>query len=147
MIAIEELQERLVGLELPAGTVTFEEYEAWITAHALGSPPLPDGALHPTFVFYAGLRGAGYPIGHLFELVACPPEDGPMIGEMDLRQHRSPRVGEELHVTSRIVSIDRKHGRSGTFDVMHVRIDVRSSTGEPVGSLDNVFVYPRRDAS
>jgi hypothetical protein len=146
MIAIEELQERLVGLELPAGTVTFEEYEAWIAARALGSPPLPDGALHPAFVFYAGLRGAGYPIGHLFDLVACAPEDGPMIGEMDLRQHRSPRVGEELHVTSRIVSIDRKHGRSGTFDVMRVRIDVRTGDGEAIGSLDNVFVYPRRDA-
>ncbi len=144
MIAIEDLQERLVGLELPAGSVTFEQYEAWITAHALGAPPMPDGALHPTFVFYAGLRGAGYPIGHLFDLVACPPEDGPMIGEMDLRQHRSPRVGEELHVRSRIVSIDRKHGRSGTFDLMRVRIDVDAADGEPVGSLENVFVYPRR---
>lgn len=144
MIAIEELQERLTDLELPAGVVTFEAYEAWITAHALGSPPIPEGVLHPTFVFFAGLRGAGYPIGHLFDLVACPPEDGPMIGEMDLRQHRSPRVGEELHVSSRIISIDRKHGRSGTFDVMRVRIEVRSIGDELIGSLDNVFVYPRR---
>lgn len=146
MITIEELQHRLVGLELPAGTVSFEEYEAWITAHALGAPPLPEGALHPTFIFYAGLRGAGYPVGHLFELVECPPEDGPMIGEMDLRQHRSPKVGEELRVTSRIMGIERKQGRSGTFDVMSVRIDVDGVDGDPVGSLENVFVYPRRGA-
>lgn len=147
MIAIEDLQERLTGLELPAGTVTFEQYEAWITALALGSPPLPGDALHPTFIFYAGLRGAGYPVGHLFDLVSCPPEDGPMIGEMDLRQHRSPQVGEELHVTSQIVSIDRKQGRSGTFDVMRIHIDVRTGSGEPVGTLDNVFIYPRKETT
>lgn len=145
MIAIEDLQQRLVGLELPAGTVTFEEYEAWIVHRVLDAPPLPNALLHPAFVFYAGLRGAGYPIGHLFDLVACPPEDGPMIGEMDLRQHRSARVGEELHVASRIVSIDRKSGRSGTFDVMRVRIEVTGDGGDPVGTLDNVFVYPRRE--
>lgn len=145
MIPIEELQERLVGLELPSGTVTFEAYEAWIVHRTIDAPPAPEELLHPAFVFYAGLRGAGYPIGHLFELVACPPEDGPMIGEMDLRQHRSARVDEELHVASRIVSIDRKSGRSGTFDVMRVRIEVTGADRDPVGTLDNVFVYPRRE--
>lgn len=145
-VDLDRLTEELVGLELPTGSWRVPAHEAWLTADALGSPALPEGLLHPMYVWYSGVRGTGYGIDHLFELVRCPPEDGPMLGETELTQHRPLRIGEELTVTSRILDLERKHGRSGTFDLMRVHLEVRDDSEELVGTVTNTFVYPRRAA-
>ncbi|TVR31369.1 MAG: hypothetical protein EA388_13520 [Nitriliruptor sp.] len=146
VVDIDRLAAELTGRELPAGTWRVPAHEAWLTADALAAPPLPDGVLHPMYVWYAGARGTGYPIDHLFDLVECRPEDGPMLGETELAQHRPLHVGEELTVSSRILDLERKHGRSGTFDLMRVHLEVHDAAGELVGTVTNTFVYPRRSA-
>ena len=141
--AIERLKEELEGRELPSGTFQVPAYEAWLTADALESPPLPEGTLHPMYVWYASVRGVGYEIEHLFDLVECAPEDGPMLGETQVEQHRTLHVGERYEVTSRIVDLARKQGSSGTFDLMRVACEVSDPSGAIVGTVVNTYVYPR----
>jgi hypothetical protein len=140
---VAELRGRLVGRELPEGSYLVPAYAAWLTEDVLRSPPLAAGTLHPMFVFYASVGGGGYTIADLFDLAECATEDGPMIGEMDLRQRRALRVGESLTVTSRITDVARKHGRSGTFDTMTVATTLAGADGE-AASVRNTFIFPRR---
>ena len=141
---IEQLRAELEGRELPAGSFAVPAYEAWLTADALEAPPLPDGTLHPMYVWYAAVRGVGYDIAYLFDLVGCAPEDGPMLGETEIEQLRPMRVAERYDVTSSILDLARKQGSSGTFDLMRVRVDVHTTDGERVGGVLNTYVYPRR---
>ena len=143
---LEELRERLVGRELPVGSYRVTGYEAWLTADVMLAPPPTDGRLNPMHVFLASLQGVGYSIQDLFDMVECRLEDGPMIGAMDLRQDRTMRVDEELVVRSRILDIERKHGRSGVFDRMTIEITVEDQAGAPVGRIENIFIYPRPEA-
>lgn len=144
MIDLDELRRRLVGLELPVGTYRVPPHEAWLTADAFGSPPLPDGSLHPMFVFLASLAGVGYDIPHLWDLAGVTTDDGPMIGEMDLEQHRALRVDEVLTVHSTITDVVRKQGASGTFDALTVEVRLVDESGATVGRVRNTHIYPRR---
>lgn len=89
------------------------------------------------------MLGVGHTIEDLFRLVECAPEDGPMLGEVDLHQHRAMHLGERYGVSSRIVGLARKHGRSGTFDAMTVENLVVDDLGRRVSVVRNVFVCPR----
>lgn len=144
MVDIDELRERLVGRELPGGSFSVPPYESWLMSDVLCSPPLPEGVLHPTYVFHAGMRGVGFDIASLLDLVHCRPEDGPMIGETDLRQVRPLRVGETLRGSARVVDLVRKRGRSGVFDLMRVETAIRDEQGAAVAFLANTYVFPRR---
>lgn len=144
---LDELRDRLVDHELPVGRYRVTGHEAWLTADVMLAPPPVDERLNPMHVFLASLQGVGYSIQDLFDLVECRLEDGPMIGAMDLRQDRAMRVNEELTVRSRILDIERKHGRSGVFDRMTIEITVEDGTGAPVGRVENIFIYPRPEAA
>jgi len=144
VIDLEDLRTRLVGRELAGGEWTPEGYEAWLAADAMGSPPPDDGTLHPMMVFHATVRAVDYTIGELFELFECPMEDGPMLGEMDLHHHRPLRVGTTYAVRPRIVSVDRKSGRSGTFDLIATEFAVAEPDGTVAATLRNTYVCPRR---
>ena len=144
MVDVEELQARLVGRELAAGTYEVAPHEAWLTADCLLAPPLPDGLLHPMHVFLASLVGTGYRIPDLWDLAEVTAEDGPMIGEMDLHQARALRVGERLTVRSTITDVTRKQGRSGTFDALTVAVVLTDADGATVGRVTNTHIYPRK---
>ena len=144
---IDELREQLVGMDLPEGRFVVRPYEAWLHADALGSPPLPPGTLHPMYVFNAALSGLGITIEELFALAGIAMDDGPMGGEMDMRQVRPLRVDEPLTVRGRIADLERKQGRSGTFDVMTAEITITDADDEVVGVVTNGYIFPRRDAT
>ena len=144
MTDIDELRDRLVGTELPEGRYVVHPHHAWLHADALGAPALPEGALHPMWIFNAALSGLGLTIEELFGMAGVAMEDGPMGGEMDLVQHRPLRPGEEVVVTGRITGIERKAGRSGTFDVMTAEMTVTAEDGEVVGVVTNGYILPRR---
>lgn len=144
---LKSLRERLVGRDLPVGSWTVSGYEAWLTADAMMAPPPADDRLHPMHVFLASVQGAGYSIQDLFDLVDCRVEDGPMIGAMDLYQHRPLRVNEPMTVRSRILEIERKRGRSGVFDRLTIEITVEDADGDAVGRVENIFIYPRPEAA
>lgn len=144
MIDIDELREELVGRELPPGRYAVEPYQAWLHADALGSPTLPEGLLHPMYVFNAALSGLGITVEEQFALGGIAMDDGPMGADMDLQLHRPMRVGEEVVVSGRIIGLERKHGRKGTFDLMHVEITVTGAEGDVVGVVVNGYILPRR---
>lgn len=144
MTSLEELRARLVGLDLAGGQWTPEDYEAWLAADAMGAVMSGDGQLHPMMVFHATVRGVGYSIGELFELFECPMSDGPMLGGMDLQHHRPLRVGTTYAVRPRIVSVDRKSGRTGTFDLIATEFVVSEPDGTVAATLRNTYVCPRR---
>ena len=144
---IDELRDRLVGRELPVGAYRVTGYEAWLTADVMLAPPPRDQRCNPMHVFLASLQGVGYSIQDVFDLVECRLEDGPMIGSMDLHQDRAILVDEQLTVRSRILDIERKHGRSGVFDRMTIEITVEDDDETPVGRVENIFIYPRPEAA
>ena len=67
-----------------------------------------------------------------------------MLGEMDLHHHRPLRVGTTYAVRPRIVSVDRKSGRSGTFDLIATEFAVAEPDGTVAATLRNTYVCPRR---
>lgn len=144
MIDVDELRERLVGMELAPGRYVVRPYQAWLHADALGSPALPEGLLHPMYVFNAALSGLGITVEEQFALGGIAMDEGPMGADMDLRQLRPMRVDEEVTVTGRIVGLERKHGRQGTFDLMHVEITVRAADDDVIGVVVNGYIFPRR---
>lgn len=141
---LEELRTELVGRDLPAGRYVVAEYQAWLHADALGSPSMPAGVLHPMWIFNAALSGLGITVEELFALGGVAMDDGPMGGELDLRQHRPLRVGEEVTVRGCIEDLERKHGSRGTFDLMTARLEVVADDGEVIGVVRNGYILPRR---
>ncbi|WP_370326782.1 hypothetical protein [Euzebya sp.] len=144
MIGLEELRERVVGRALPGGTYRAEGYEGWLGADAMLAPPTGD-ELHPIFIFHAAVRGVGYSIGELFELLDCPMADGPMLGEMDIIQSRALRAGEAFEVSPTITAVERKRGRSGTFDLVTAEVRIVDAAGDDAATLRNTYVCPRRE--
>lgn len=144
MSDLDDLRARLVGCDLPAGTFAVAEHEAWLHDDALGAPTLPPGVLHPMWLFHAALTGLGITVEELFEMGGVAMDEGPMGGEMDLRQHRPLRIGEEVTVRGTILDLVRKHGSRGTFDLLTAHLEVVAADGQVVGEVTNGYILPRR---
>lgn len=139
--------ERLVGVEFPAGEFTIEGYEHWLTADAIGSPPLPTGVAHPMYAYYAALGGMGLTLDELFAMVGSSAADGPMFGEAGLEFREVMRVGETYRVQGGITGAARKTGRrAGVFDIVSFELRVVDSSGTVAAVSTNSFVFPRRAA-
>jgi acyl dehydratase len=144
VIDLEALRARVVGYRFPDGQFTIPPHEAWLAADALHSPPLPEGVAHPMYFYYVGLVGMGISLDELFALVDSSASDGPMFGELEINQGRALRVGEQFRVTGEILSVDRKEGGSGVFDIVTFRLDLHDAAGNEVGGTVNSFIFPRR---
>ena len=144
MIDLEQLRAEVVGRRFPDGTFTIEGYEAWLSADALQSPALPEGTAHPMYIYYAGLVGMGISLDELFAMVHSSAAEGPMFGELTLDQARPLRIGETVTIRGEIIDVDRKGGRSGTFDIVTFELAVVDADNEVVGSCRNSFIFPRR---
>lgn len=135
----------LIGRRFPEGSFTIAASEAWLTADAVLSPPLPDGVAHPMYVYYAGLVGMGLSLDELFALAGATAADGPMFGEARLEFVRPLRVGETLTVTGVITDVISKTGaRTGAFDVLTFRLELVDADGATAGAAVNSFIFPRR---
>jgi acyl dehydratase len=145
MIDEDQLREEIVGRQFPEGTFTIPPYEAWLTADAVLSPPLPEGLVHPMYVYYAALNGMGIDLDTMFAWAHSSAADGPMFGEAGIQQLRPLRAGETLRVNGGVTSLTRKSGRSGTFDIIGFRLELTDQAGDLAGVSTNSFIYPRRD--
>lgn len=144
MIELDALREEVVGRRFPDGSFTIERHEAWLSADALLSPPLPDSVAHPMYIYYVGLVGMGVSLDELFAMVHSSAAEGPMFGELTLEQLRPLRVGETVTIKGEIVDVDRKGGRSGSFDIVTFVLTVVDADGDVAGSCRNAFIFPRR---
>jgi hypothetical protein len=79
------------------------------------------GGLHPLWGYIAAQTGIGTGIADLCALAGFSVDDGPMLGSMELEIRAQPQPGTEYSVTGEVVDIERKHGRSGVFDLLTYR--------------------------
>jgi acyl dehydratase len=96
------------------------------------------GDAGPLWAFLAATGGLGVSIAELFALVDCNMADGPMLGEWEVEFARPLEAGREYRVTATILGVDRKEGRSGTFDLMRVRAEVGDAAACTIA-----YVVPR----
>jgi hypothetical protein len=143
-----EQVRRVVGTDLSGTPVTIEPYHHHLTADAVCSPPLPEGATHPTYAWHAAMAGLSVSVDELFALVHATAADGPMLGEADIEVREPLRLGATYAVHARLADAQRKSGeRTGTFDVVAVRIELRDDAGGTAAVVTNRFVFPRRPAA
>jgi hypothetical protein len=96
------------------------------------------GDAGPLWAFVAATGGLGVSIAELFALVDCDMADGPMLGEWEVELARPLEIEREYRVAAEIVSMERKHGRSGTFDLLRVRAAL-----DDAATCTMTYVVPR----
>jgi N-terminal half of MaoC dehydratase len=138
--------EHLPGTELPAGTFTITAEEDARVLEVVGGEPSGDGSAHPLWAYIAPQRGIGISVAEICRLADFDVADGPMLGSSELELHAPIRLGQEYTVTGRVLSIDRKHGSIGTFDLMAFREDLLDADGNLVAASTSTYVLPRREA-
>jgi hypothetical protein len=138
--------EHLPGTELPAGTFTITAEEDARVLEVVGGEPSPDGTAHPLWAYIAPQRGIGISVADICALADFDVNDGPMLGSSELEFHSGIKLGEPYRVTGRVLSIDRKQGSSGTFDLMAFREDLLDAGGNVVAVSTSTYVLPRKAA-
>ena len=118
---------------LPGGTFT-------IPAEAVPRlDAIVGGDALPLWAFMAATGGMGVSIEELFAKFGCTMEDGPMLGEWAVEFEQDLEPGREYTVRSDILGVERKHGRSMTFDLVRVRTAL-----EGAATCELTYVVPRR---
>jgi hypothetical protein len=135
----------LAGTSLPEGSFTITAAENARVAELAGDVPAGDGSAHPSYSYIATQRGIGMSVEALLSLVDFRIADGPMLGSCGVSFTTPLRVGVAYRVTGEIVQVDRKHGRSGTFDVLRFRERLIAPRGAEAAAVTNVFILPRRE--
>jgi hypothetical protein len=136
--------EHLPGTELPAGSFTITEEEDARVLEVVGGERAADGTAHPLWAYVATQRGIGISVADLCALADFDVNDGPMLGSSALEFHGDLRIGEPYRVTGRVLSIDRKQGGSGTFDLMTFREDLLAADGTLVAVSTSTYILPRK---
>lgn len=135
--------EALVGHRFPGARYVITPHRDFLTRDVFGSPRASDGLAHPTFCYFAATAAMGG-IDRLFATCFSGADEGPMIGECDFSLDRPLRIGDELDCSGEIVAVERKHGRSGVFDVVACGFELHDDSGARAGTCTNMFVFPRR---
>ena len=133
----------LPGTQLPGSTYVVSADDDRRYAEVVASTPATDGTVDPLWGFLGALTGTGLGIEGLFALADCDVErDGPMLGGFDLELDRQLHADVPYRVDASVLSLDRKAGRSGTFDLMRVRATL-SDEGGVAATCTTTYVVPR----
>lgn len=141
-----EQMAALAGHPLPAGTFVITAAEQAELLSVIGGEPPADGEAHALWAYVAPQRGIGIGIAELCALADYDVDDGPMLGSVRLECHVPLQIDETYDVEGEVVSLVRKSGRSGIFDLLTYRERLVAADGAPVVQATNTFVLPRRDA-
>lgn len=115
-----------------------EDYAA-ATAHGgIVAPPLFCQSLTYDDVALEHLPADGSPI----EMDVAVPAQRLVGGSSDYRVHRLVRPGDVITVTSQLLGIDTKTGRSGTLYLIRVETTFTDAQGQPVAS--EIATYIKR---
>src|SRR4051794_37667389 len=137
--------EHLPGTELPEGTFTITASDDERVREVVGGPPA-DGAAHPLWAYIAPQRGIGISVADICALADFDVNDGPMLGSSDLEFHAPIKLDESYRVTGQVLSIARKSGSIGTFDLMTFREDLLAGDGTLVAVSTSTYILPRKEA-
>lgn len=146
MISEAELREELVGRDLERGSYDLTRWKAWLTADAIEADPPNDGVAHPMFTYWVGQGGMAVTLEEFFAWCHAVSDDGIMLGSAEIEIERPLLVDERFTVTGAIDDVTRKHGSSGTFDLVAFHLDLTDEEELVAARLGLTFVYPRRDA-
>jgi hypothetical protein len=136
----------LVGTPLPGDTFRAERYEDWLLRDVVLAPPADSTAMHPLWSFIASVRAMGVSLENLFEMCGTSSDEGPMLAGCHIELAKPFVVDQQYAVTATISDAVRKQGRSGTFDVVSVDVDVSDSGGDAVATVRASYIFPRRQA-
>lgn len=137
--------ETLPGTPLPEGTFTITAEDERRVLEVIGGQPSADGVAHPLWAYIAPQRGIGISVADICTLADFDVEDGPMLGSSHLQYERPIQIGVTYLVTGEVLSIERKHGRIGTFDLLEFREHLLDlDDGGLVASSTSTYVLPRR---
>jgi hypothetical protein len=136
--------EELPGTALKAGTFVITEDDERRVVEVVGGQSPPGGEAHPLWAYIAPQRGIGTSVAEICALADFDVNDGPMLGSSHLEYHGAIRVGEPYRVTGEVLSIERKHGSIGTFDILEFREDLLTEGGERVVTSTSTYILPRR---
>jgi acyl dehydratase len=144
LITIEQLREELVGQEFSPGEFTIPDWEHWLCADAVHSPPLPDDLAHPMYGYYAALVGMAPSVDDIFKAAHSSAEEGPMFGEASLEFQRPLRVGSTYRIEGGFTGVERKESRRlGFMDLVTFEVQLIEDDGEVAAISRNTFVFPR----
>jgi hypothetical protein len=141
-MSIPELAH-LAGTSLPEGKFTIAAVEDEQLRELLGAGPSRSGVAHPLWAYIATQRGIGISVADLCRIAQFDIADGPMLGSTELEYSSTMRVGTPYRVDGEVLGVERKHGRSGTFDVMRYRERLLSGD-DLIASATSTFILPRR---
>jgi hypothetical protein len=139
--------ESLPGTQLPEGTFTITDEDEQRVLEVVGGQPSAPGEAHPLWAYVAPQRGIGISVADICQLAGFDVNDGPMLGSSHLEYPGRIEVGVTYHVTGEVLSIERKQGRSGTFDILEFREELHSPDGETVAASTSTYILPRRESS
>ncbi|MDQ4118999.1 MAG: hypothetical protein M3235_18870 [Actinomycetota bacterium] len=140
----EDLRGR-VGHRFPGGSARIEPYVDWLVRDMTGAPAPDRGAgAHPTVAFLAATEGLGVGLEEVFALFGSSSADGPMLGEWAVEFARPLRTGIVYDVTAEVEDARRRTGRSGTFDLATVKIELAGPDRATHATVRPTYVFPRR---
>lgn len=143
MIDLAGLQRAFQGRALAPADFVVHGYEAWLVSDCVLAADRSTRSTHPLHIFLAGILGMSTTMQDIWAEMGSGAEDGPMFGELTIEQRRPIRPEEPLRVSGQYLSVDRKSGRSGVFDVLTFRLDLADAAGESIAGVINSFVFPR----
>lgn len=136
----------LAGTALPEGSFTITAEEEARLIEVVGGSARGEGIAHPLWAYIATQRGIGIGVTEICALADFDVNDGPMLGSSHLEYRGPIRIGVRYRVTGEVLGLVRKQGRSGTFDVLEFREDLRHEDGELLAASTSTYILPRRSA-
>lgn len=132
----EEELGALVGHRFPGGTRCVEHWENFLLTDATGSPPLPDGLVHPAHLFHVPIDGAGVTIADLFALGRAESDASITIDYYDWEILRPLQEGERYTVEGGITEYERTGGGDRPIvDSLTFRIEMSGGDGALVARI------------
>ena len=139
--------QALVGRRFPGGTFTIEHWENVLLSDATGSPPLPDGLVHPAWLFHGCIAAVGTTLRELFALFRAESDEAIRGGGYDWTIHTPLREDVPYTASGEVTGIERKVSRTlGAMDVTSFRIDLHDDAGGLVASAASTWLVLRSDA-
>jgi acyl dehydratase len=144
MSATPEAMQALVGRPFPGGTVTIEHWENALLTDATGSTPLPDGLVHPVWLFHGAIAAVGSSLRELFALFQAESDEAIRAGGYEWTMPVPLREGHVYRASGEVIGVERKTSRSlGPMDVTSFRIDLHDGTGRLVASTVSTWLVLR----
>lgn len=135
--------ENLPGIPLAEGSEIITLAQNAELVSILGDHWLDRDCLHPLWGYIGAQTGISTSIDELCRFADFSVDEGPMMGSIDLEFHGQLRPEVRYSVRGEIVDLERKQGRSGTFDLLTYRERLVDDSGEIVVLATNTFVLPR----